>query len=70
MTVLDAAYFTVETIGTVGYGDFNFRQQHSWLRMFAITLMVLGAMLATVFFALLTNTLVSLRIAETLGQAG
>jgi Trk K+ transport system NAD-binding subunit len=68
MTVLDAVYFTVETIGTVGYGDFSFRQQPTWLRFFAISLMVLGAMLATVFFALLTNTLVSLRIEETLGR--
>ena len=25
MSVLDAAYFTVETITTVGYGDYSFR---------------------------------------------
>ena len=32
MTVLDALYFTVETIATVGYGDFNFRSQPTgWL---------------------------------------
>jgi Trk K+ transport system NAD-binding subunit len=68
MTVLDAGYFTVETIATVGFGDFNFRSQPPWLRMFAIALMILGVLLATTFFALLTNTLVSIRIEEALGN--
>jgi Trk K+ transport system NAD-binding subunit len=68
MTVLDALYFTVETVGTVGYGDFNFRDQPSWLRVFAIALMLVGATLATTVFAMLTNLLVSRRIAESLGR--
>lgn len=68
MSVLDALYFTVETIGTVGYGDFYFRDQPAWLRVYAIGLMIFGAMLATVFFALLTNVLVSRRIEEQLGR--
>ncbi|MEU4240769.1 NAD-binding protein [Actinoplanes sp. NPDC026619] len=68
MSVLDAAYFTVETIATVGFGDFNFRSQQPWLRMFAIALMVCGVLLATTFFALLTNTLVTIRLEEALGN--
>ncbi len=68
MTVLDAAYFTVETIATVGFGDFNFRSQDPLLRMFAISLMILGVLLATTFFALLTNTLVTIRFEEALGN--
>lgn len=68
MGVVDALYFTVETIGTVGYGDFSFRDQPTWLRLFAVALMIFGAMLATVFFALLTNLLVSRRIEEELGR--
>ena len=36
MTLLDAVYFTVETIATVGYGDFSFAEQASWLRVYAI----------------------------------
>lgn len=67
MSPLDALYFTIETIGTVGYGDFYFRDQPAWLRMWAICLMVVGATLATVFFALLTNMLISRRIEATLG---
>ena len=68
MSVLDALYFTVETIGTVGFGDFYFRDQHAWLRGWAIFLMVVGATLATVFFALLTNVLISRTIASSLGR--
>ena len=67
MSVVDALYFTVETIGTVGYGDFYFRDQPLWLRIWAICLMLVGATLATVFFALLTNVLISRRIEATLG---
>ncbi|MET0931148.1 MAG: NAD-binding protein, partial [Aeromicrobium sp.] len=68
MSVLDALYFTVETIGTVGYGDFSFREQHAWLRIWAILLMIVGATLATVSFALLTNALITRTIQQTLGR--
>lgn len=68
MSVLDAMYFTVETIGTIGYGDFYFASQAPWLRFWAIALMITGATLATLLFALLTNLLVSRRIAESFGR--
>jgi Trk K+ transport system NAD-binding subunit len=68
MSVLDAFYFTVETVGTVGFGDFYFRDQHSWLRLWAILLMIVGATLATVTFALLTNLLISRTLASSLGR--
>lgn len=68
MTLLDAVYFTVETIGTIGYGDFSFREQHTWLRVFAIVLMVSGVVLTTMCFALFTNLLVSRQIEVQLGR--
>ncbi|CAN5423800.1 hypothetical protein BH09ACT12_BH09ACT12_37150 [soil metagenome] len=68
MSILDAAYFTAETISTVGYGDFSFSEQESWLRLWAISLMVVGAILVTAFYALLTNALVSRQLADTLGR--
>jgi Trk K+ transport system NAD-binding subunit len=68
LSLLDALYFTVSTIATVGYGDFSFRGEPSWLRAFAIGLIVAGVILATTFFALLTNLLVSRRIEESLGR--
>jgi Trk K+ transport system NAD-binding subunit len=68
LPLLDAVYFTVETVTTVGYGDFTFRHQSPWLMAGAIGLMLLSALFVAVFFALLTNTLVSRRIEESLGR--
>jgi Trk K+ transport system NAD-binding subunit len=66
--LLSAAYFTVETVTTVGYGDYSFRGQAPWLMAGAICLMLLGALFVAVFFAMLTNMLVSRRIEESLGR--
>jgi Trk K+ transport system NAD-binding subunit len=68
VSVLQAAYFTVETITTVGYGDFSFRGQSGWLMASAICLMLAGALFVAVFFALVTNMIVSRRIQESLGR--
>jgi Trk K+ transport system NAD-binding subunit len=68
MTVVDALYFNVETVTTIGYGDFSFHDQPGWLRVFAIGLMIVGTMFVAVFFAMLTNLLVSRRIEEALGR--
>jgi Trk K+ transport system NAD-binding subunit len=67
-SIVDATYFTVETLTTVGYGDFSFGAQSTWLRLWAIALMLLGATLVTVLYALLTNLLVSRRIEQSLGR--
>lgn len=69
VSVLDSLYLTVETITTVGFGDFTFRWQSPWLVGFAICLMLAGALFVAVFFALLTNMIVSRRIEESLGRA-
>ena len=67
ISLLDAVYFTVETVTTVGYGDYSFRGEPSWLVVFAVLLMLAGALFVAVFFALVTNMLVSRRIEESLG---
>jgi len=66
--LLDAVYFTAETVTTVNYGDFSFRNQSPWLMIGAIVLMLLGALFVAVFFAMLTDMLVSRRIEESLGR--
>jgi Trk K+ transport system NAD-binding subunit len=68
ISLIDAAYFTVETVTTVGYGDFSFRNEPDWLVVFAVLLMMAGALFVAVFFALVTNMLVSRRIEESLGR--
>ncbi|HEY3873769.1 MAG TPA: NAD-binding protein [Actinocrinis sp.] len=68
MSVVDAVYFNVETVTTIGYGDYSFRDQPLWLQIYAIALMIVGTMLVAVFFAMLTDLLISRRIEEALGH--
>lgn len=68
MGPLDALYTTVQTIVTVGYGDFPFGNQPAWLIVFDIGLMVVGTFLVAITFAQITDLLVSRRLASTLGQ--
>lgn len=68
LPILDAIYFTVETIATVGFGDFSFSNQPQSIELFGILLIVAGTTLLTTLFALLTNALVSRRIEQSLGR--
>ncbi|MGX7680948.1 potassium channel family protein [Jatrophihabitans sp. DSM 45814] len=68
MGVVDATYFTVETLTTVGFGDFYFAHQHTWLRLWAILLMILGATLVTILYARLTDLLITRRMSATAGR--
>ena len=66
--LLTAAYFTVETVATVGYGDYSFATQSGGMKVFAILLIALGVALVSTAFALFTNILVSRRIERSLGR--
>jgi Trk K+ transport system NAD-binding subunit len=67
--LLKSIYFTVETIATVGFGDYSYATQATYMEIFGIFLIIAGTTLVTTIFALLTNMLVSRRIAQSLGQA-
>ncbi len=68
LSIENAVYFTVETVATVGFGDFSFANQSQGLEAFGVLLIVLGTTLVTTLFALLTNALVRRRIEQSLGQ--
>jgi len=68
LSLLNSLYFTVATVATVGFGDFSFSSQPSWLVIFGVVLMITGVGLVTALLALFTNMLISRKIAETLGQ--
>ncbi|MGV9712494.1 NAD-binding protein [Gordonia sp. NPDC003424] len=68
MSVLDAVYFSTETIATVGYGDFNFSFQPTWLRIWSIVLMFAGLTTTAMIMAFLAELLVSRRLSQTMGR--
>ncbi len=65
---LSSLYFTIETVATVGYGDYSFARQSPWLLACGIILIVAGVALVSTAFALFTNILVSRRIERSLGR--
>ncbi len=67
MDLLDAIYFAVETLATIGYGDFALDGQPAYLRIATIVVMILTTILLAVLYALVTEYLVSRRIAVTFG---
>jgi Trk K+ transport system NAD-binding subunit len=69
MDPLDALYFAVETLATIGYGDFALDGQPAYLRVVTIVVMILTTILLAVLYALVTDFLVSRRIAATFGLA-
>jgi Trk K+ transport system NAD-binding subunit len=67
LSLLDSVYFTVETISTVGYGDYSFGAQSTFMRVFGVVLIILGVTAITALFALITDLLLSRRVADAFG---
>jgi len=68
MSLVDSLYLTVATIFTVGYGDFNFAGQPTWLRLFAIVLIGSGVACTATILAYFTDILISRRIERASGR--
>jgi Trk K+ transport system NAD-binding subunit len=68
MSWVDAVYFASETITTVGFGDFSFLQQPTWLRLFSVMLMFAGVTTIAVLVAFAADLLLSRRIAHSSGR--
>jgi Trk K+ transport system NAD-binding subunit len=67
MSWIDALYFASETITTVGYGDFSFREQSTFLRLFAVGLMFGGVTVTAILVAFLADLLLSRRFVQLAG---
>ncbi|KAA1249369.1 potassium channel protein [Mycobacterium simiae] len=68
ITWVDALYFSTETIATVGYGDFSFVHQPTWMRLFSITLMFAGVTTTAILIAFIADLLLSRRLTHSAGR--
>jgi Trk K+ transport system NAD-binding subunit len=64
MNWTDALYFSTETIATVGYGDFNFVHQPTWLRLWGVVMMFAGVFTTAIVVAFVADVLLSRRLAH------
>jgi Trk K+ transport system NAD-binding subunit len=65
---IDALYYAVTAITTAGLADFDVANTPIGLKLFGIGLMIVGATTLTVFFALITDAIVSIRLERALGR--
>ncbi len=65
---VDALYFTVELVTTVGLGDFNLQHASIPLKLFGVFVMLGGALLMAVVYGLLAEFLLNSRIEALLGE--
>lgn len=68
MSWIDALYFSTETIATVGYGDFSFLHQPTWLRLWGIGLMFAGVTTTAILVAFTADALLSRRLGQSAGR--
>jgi len=59
VSTVDALYFVVTTVMTVGYGDYSLRDADALSKVIGMVLMISGVMATAVIFAMVTNTLLS-----------
>lgn len=67
LNYIDALYFVTTTVTTVGYGDFNFSQSGTLLKLFGCILMISGASALAILFSSITEILLSRKLPNILG---
>jgi len=68
LSLVDAIYFTVTTLTTTGYGDITVKDQATWLKLYASTMMLLGSATVATVYSLITDWVVSSRVRQMLGR--
>jgi Trk K+ transport system NAD-binding subunit len=68
--LVDAFYNTTAIVISGGLGDINPAEAPLGLKLFGTLLMIMGATILTVFYALVTDAIVSVRLDKALGRSG
>jgi Trk K+ transport system NAD-binding subunit len=69
LDLIDAIYFTVTIMTTTGFGDIHLRDAPPPLQLYGVALMLSGTAALAILFALITDALISARLARVLGAA-
>ena len=67
LDLIDAIYFTVTIMTTTGFGDIHLRNAPPVLQLYGVALMLAGTAALAILFALITDALISARLARVLG---
>lgn len=68
LSLIDALYFVMTTVTTVGYGDITPKTSQNWLKLYACLLMLLGSAFIATLYSILTDYLVTARFQQLLGR--
>lgn len=69
LDLIDAVYFTVTIMTTTGFGDIHLRNAPPALQLYGVALMLSGTAALAILFALITDALISARLARVIGAA-
>jgi Trk K+ transport system NAD-binding subunit len=67
LSIINAIYFVITTITSVGYGDLNFLQASVGLKLFGCLLMLTGTTILAVLFSLITEIIIIKRLPNLVG---
>ena len=67
---IEAFYFTITTLTTVGYGDYNLHDAQPWLKLYGTFIMVSGPASIAVLVAFISTSIIQSRLNELLGNRG
>ena len=68
LSFVDAIYFIVTTVTTVGYGDISPRAASAWLKIYACFVMLLGSAMIATLFSVITDFIVASRFEQIHGR--
>jgi Trk K+ transport system NAD-binding subunit len=68
MPVIDAFYFVITTVTTVGYGDYSFQHAPGWMKLYGSFVMVCGAAIIATLFSIITDLILGTRFRDVIAR--
>jgi len=65
---VDAVYFVLSTVTTVGYGDYNLHDASPWMKLYGCLLMVCGVAMLAVIVSLATDLVLQTRLRDVIAR--